>query len=125
MPASVKAVIDLLFHEWDGKLGLVVSYGGHGGGRARRALEQVLIAVRVEVVGGGEVVGKEIVQVEGRGVELRVPLAVGKECMEKGELVGGLVEGWRKEGMVERLEASFEDLVGRLEDPAKRKGPGH
>ena len=102
-----------------------MSYGGRGGGRARQSLEQVLIAVGVEVVGGGEVRGKEIVQVEGRGVELRVPLQVGRECVEKGELVGRVVEGWRGEGMVERLEGSFGELVGRLEDPGLRKGSGH
>ncbi|PYH66573.1 flavin-dependent quinone reductase [Aspergillus vadensis CBS 113365] len=46
-PASVKNAIDYLFHEWKGKPALVVSYGGHGGGKAAEQLRQVLQGVRM------------------------------------------------------------------------------
>ncbi|KAF7114933.1 hypothetical protein CNMCM5793_000703 [Aspergillus hiratsukae] len=40
-PASIKNAIDYLFHEWKGKPGMIVSYGGHGGGKAAQQLCQV------------------------------------------------------------------------------------
>lgn len=49
-PASIKNAIDYLFHEWRGKPALVVSYGGHGGGKAAVQLQQVLEAVNMKVV---------------------------------------------------------------------------
>lgn len=42
-PASVKNAIDYLYHEWKGKPAMVVSYGGHGGGKCADQLNQVLI----------------------------------------------------------------------------------
>lgn len=38
IPAALKNAIDFLYHEWTGKPAMVVSYGGHGGGRAAEAL---------------------------------------------------------------------------------------
>ncbi|KAL6252446.1 hypothetical protein RBB50_000165 [Rhinocladiella similis] len=49
-PASIKNAIDYLFHEWKGKPALVVSYGGHGGGKAAVQLQQVLEAVNMKVI---------------------------------------------------------------------------
>jgi len=46
-PASVKNAIDYLYHEWKGKPALIVSYGGHGGGKAAAQLRQVLCGVRM------------------------------------------------------------------------------
>jgi NAD(P)H-dependent FMN reductase len=42
IPAGLKNAIDFLYHEWGGKSGMVVSYGGHGGGKAAEALKTVL-----------------------------------------------------------------------------------
>lgn len=42
VPAGLKNAIDYLFQEWKGKPFMVVSYGGHGGGRAAEALQQIL-----------------------------------------------------------------------------------
>ncbi|EAW12073.1 flavin-dependent quinone reductase [Aspergillus clavatus NRRL 1] len=49
-PASVKNAIDYLFHEWKGKPAMIVSYGGHGGGKAAEQLQQVLQGVRMQPV---------------------------------------------------------------------------
>lgn len=49
-PASVKNAIDYLFHEWNGKPALIVSYGGRGGVKAADQLRQVLYGVRMRPV---------------------------------------------------------------------------
>ncbi|GIC93688.1 flavin-dependent quinone reductase [Aspergillus udagawae] len=49
-PASIKNAIDYLFHEWTGKPGMIVSYGGHGGGKAAQQLHQVLQGLRMQPV---------------------------------------------------------------------------
>lgn len=46
----LKNAIDYLFHEWAGKPAMIVSYGGHGGGKAAEQLRQVLMGVRMRVV---------------------------------------------------------------------------
>lgn len=46
-PASLKNAMDYLFNEWKGKPAMIVSYGGHGGGRAAEQLEQVCQGLRM------------------------------------------------------------------------------
>lgn len=46
-PASLKNAIDYLFNEWKGKPAMIVSYGGHGGGRAAEQLKQVCQGLRM------------------------------------------------------------------------------
>lgn len=46
-PASLKNAIDYLFNEWKGKPAMIVSYGGHGGGRAAGQLKQVCDGLRM------------------------------------------------------------------------------
>lgn len=41
-PAALKNAIDHLYTEWRGKPVLIVTYGGHGGGKCGRQLRQVL-----------------------------------------------------------------------------------
>jgi NAD(P)H-dependent FMN reductase len=41
-PAPLKNAIDHLYHEWKGKPALIVSYGGHGGGKCAAQLREVL-----------------------------------------------------------------------------------
>ena len=45
----LKNAIDYLFNEWKGKTAMIVSYGGHGGGKAAAQLRQVLNGVDMEV----------------------------------------------------------------------------
>jgi NAD(P)H-dependent FMN reductase len=49
-PASIKNAIDYLYHEWKGKPAVIVSYGGHGGGKAAAQLHQVLLGIRMRVM---------------------------------------------------------------------------
>lgn len=50
VPAALKNALDFLFREWAGKPVMVVSYGGHGGGRAAAALATVCRGLRMRVV---------------------------------------------------------------------------
>jgi NAD(P)H-dependent FMN reductase len=42
IPAGLKNALDYLFHEWGGKPAVVVTYGGHGGGKCGEAMQVVL-----------------------------------------------------------------------------------
>ena len=79
---------------------MVVSYGGHGGGKARGQLEQVLRAVGMRVLGGEE-----------GGVELMFPDrgVVGRAV--RGEDIGVEGEGGIWEGEREGVWRAFEGLV--------------
>ena len=46
-PAVLKNAIDYLYNEWKGKVAMVVSYGGHGGGKSNGQLRQVLCGVKI------------------------------------------------------------------------------
>lgn len=88
----------------------MVSYGGHGGGKAKAQLEQVLRAVGMRVLGGEEggvelmfpdrgVVGRAV-----RGEDIGVGGGEGE-----GEGEGGIWEGER-----EGIYRAFEGLVGMM-----------
>ncbi|KUI54648.1 NAD(P)H-dependent FMN reductase LOT6 [Cytospora mali] len=47
IPAGLKNAIDFLYNEWTRKPGMIVSYGGHGGGKAAEALKTVLQGLRM------------------------------------------------------------------------------
>lgn len=102
----VKNAIDYLYHEWRGKPAVVVSYGGHGGGKCNRQLREVLEGVRMVVVAAG--------------VELGFP---GREVLGKaamGEDIGLKAgEGfWEEEG--EAIGVAYEGLLRVLDEgPAK------
>lgn len=51
IPAGLKNAIDFLFNEWTRKPAMVVSYGGHGGGRAAEALAVVLQGLKMRTPG--------------------------------------------------------------------------
>lgn len=117
IPAALKNAIDFLFHEWAGKPVMVVSYGGHGGGRAAEALRVVCLGLRMGV---GE-----------RTVNLAFPAGDGafrERCFrgeklglgDKGDDSGG--EGgegrgttWEKEKG--EIVALWEEMVARFEVP--------
>lgn len=99
-PASLKNAIDYLFNEWKGKPAMIVSYGGHGGGRAAAQLRVVLEGgLDMKVVGpmpGLAFEGKEMLVRAAKGEDLR------------------LKEGAWKAEMVEVVKG-FEEIVGILE----------
>jgi NAD(P)H-dependent FMN reductase len=49
-PAPLKNAIDHLYKEWGGKPAVIVTYGGHGGGKCAAQLRQVLEAVHMAPV---------------------------------------------------------------------------
>ena len=49
-PAPLKNAIDHLYREWSGKPSMIVSYGGHGGGKCAAQLRQVLDALEMTPV---------------------------------------------------------------------------
>ncbi|KAI9728557.1 MAG: hypothetical protein M1834_007585 [Cirrosporium novae-zelandiae] len=83
-PASVKNAIDYLYHEWEGKAAMIVSYGGRGGGKAAEQLRQVLLGVRMKVTGTMP------------GLSLKAEGSM-KAAMEEGELVSQARDMWKSE----------------------------
>lgn len=49
-PAPLKNALDHLYQEWTGKPAMIVSYGGHGGGRCAEQLRQVLTGLKMRPV---------------------------------------------------------------------------
>jgi NAD(P)H-dependent FMN reductase len=49
-PAPLKNALDHLHNEWSGKPAMIVSYGGHGGGRCAAQLRQVLDGLEMKPV---------------------------------------------------------------------------
>ncbi|WP_263864114.1 NADPH-dependent FMN reductase [Paenibacillus lycopersici] len=49
-PAVLKNAIDHLYHEWRNKPVMIVTYGGHGGGRCGKQLRRVAVRLRMRVV---------------------------------------------------------------------------
>jgi NAD(P)H-dependent FMN reductase len=49
-PAPLKNAIDHLYKEWAGKPAVIVTYGGHGGGKCAAQLQQVLTGLKMRVV---------------------------------------------------------------------------
>eukprot|EP00891_Asterochloris_glomerata_P006230 jgi/Astpho2/6230/Aster-03636 len=49
-PAALKNAVDYLYHSWNGKPAMIVSYGSHGGGKGAAQLNQVLQGLKMNVV---------------------------------------------------------------------------
>ncbi|AZN39828.1 NADPH-dependent FMN reductase [Paenibacillus albus] len=49
-PAILKNAIDHLYHEWREKPVMIVTYGGHGGGRCGKQLRRVAVRLRMRIV---------------------------------------------------------------------------
>jgi NAD(P)H-dependent FMN reductase len=48
-PAALKNAIDHLYREWRGKPAMIVSYGGHGGGKCAAQLRQVADGLKMRL----------------------------------------------------------------------------
>ncbi|KIX07631.1 uncharacterized protein Z518_02284 [Rhinocladiella mackenziei CBS 650.93] len=112
-PASVKNAIDYLFNEWKGKPAMVVSYGGHGGGKAATQLKQVLQAVGMKVV-------RENVELTFPDRGFLIKAATGQDLRlnitreEEAEDDSGDVGLWAKEK--EQMGKSFQNLLDTLNE---------
>ncbi|PYH78718.1 flavo protein [Aspergillus uvarum CBS 121591] len=100
-PASLKNAIDYLFNEWKGKPAMVVSYGGHGGGKAAAQLQQVLQGLRMVPL-------ESTVGLTFPEKEIMARAAMGEDLGLGGE--GGFWAGEKEE--IQRL---FGELVGVVE----------
>lgn len=49
-PAALKNALDHLYREWTGKPAMIVTYGGHGGGKCGEQLRQVLDGLKMKPV---------------------------------------------------------------------------
>ena len=65
-PAALKNAIDYLYAEWEGKPIAFVGYGFGGGGRATKALTQLMENLKADVVGTTGLIFNTDVTMEGR-----------------------------------------------------------
>ncbi|KAE9366810.1 hypothetical protein N431DRAFT_495199 [Stipitochalara longipes BDJ] len=108
-PAILKNAIDYLFHEWKGKGATVVSYGGHGGGKAAVQLRGVLEGVRMGVVDtmpGLSLKGRSVLETAIVGGELK---------LEGEGAIWGEIER-------EEIVKAYGELVALLEKQEEIKG---
>jgi NAD(P)H-dependent FMN reductase len=100
-PAVLKNALDYLFHEWANKPALIVSYGGHGGGKAANQLKQVLQGLDMRVAENMPALtfpGRKALIAAIKGVDIGIGEGIWdgeKEGIKKAgeELLGLLAEG--------------------------------
>jgi NAD(P)H-dependent FMN reductase len=80
-PAPLKNAIDHLYHEWKGKPALIVSYGGHGGGKCAAQLREVLggIGLRLTSAMPGLRLARERIEANDGEIEPEVDFAGQRE----------------------------------------------
>ncbi|KFY01458.1 hypothetical protein O988_02730 [Pseudogymnoascus sp. VKM F-3808] len=104
-PAAVKNAIDYLFHEWKGKAAMIVSYGGHGGGKANAQLKQVLQGVDMRPIEKTVELAfpnREMLVNATRGADLELTSGGGTWSAKRGSII---------EAYKELLEAVSTDVV--------------
>ncbi|KAK2601775.1 hypothetical protein QQS21_004659 [Conoideocrella luteorostrata] len=101
IPASLKNALDYLFHEWNGKPVVIVTYGGRGGGKAADHLRQILTGLRMRII------------------PATLQLSLTSQSMEKwlNPADVGLQDRkrWQAEGVEEKLKEAFHELVAALD----------
>ncbi|KAJ6784083.1 hypothetical protein PWT90_07136 [Aphanocladium album] len=96
VPASLKNALDYLYHEWTGKPAVVVTYGGHGGGKAAAHLQQILAGLKMRVAG--------------TAVPLTIKVEEGNECLAAGALTEAVMERWTSAGVSETLSTAVSEM---------------
>jgi NAD(P)H-dependent FMN reductase len=96
-PAPLKNALDHLYQEWAGKPAMIVTYGGHGGGRCAEQLRQVLEGLRMKPVATapGFRLAREHIEANAGAVEPAVEFAehLGTLRQAFSELAGALAGG--------------------------------
>jgi NAD(P)H-dependent FMN reductase len=101
-PATIKVAFDHLFHEWKGKPMVVVSYGGHGGGKCNAAMQEVWKGLR-----GGECAGAlELALGGGEGMG---------RAQREGVLDDMVRKVWETSGKDKEVAEAWAKLVALLE----------
>ena len=108
-PAVLKNAIDYLYHEWKGKPAMIVSYGGHGGGKCNAQLRQVLCGV-------GMLPTKRSVELSFPGREFLVKAAREKHLDLDGSSGSGVWGGVERKNISEAF-TELMDLVGTRVSP--------
>ena len=108
VPASLKNALDFLYHEWSEKPVLVVSYGGHGGGKAAAALLESCKAMHMTTL-------EETVQLP------LVPRDRLEKAMKDGELQGDEETFWKDQ--LDRIPGLLDKLVDLLVPQQKEYDP--
>ena len=101
-PAVLKNAIDYLYHEWKGKPAMIVSYGGHGGGKCNAQLRQVLCGVHM-------IPTKRSIELSFPGKEFMVKAARGKPLELDGTSGRGV---WNAEQ--KNISEAFAELMDLL-----------
>jgi NAD(P)H-dependent FMN reductase len=93
-PAPLKNALDHLYKEWAGKPAMIVSYGGHGGGKCAAQLCQVLdgLGMTPVVMASGFRLGRDQIEANAGVIEPGVAFAneVGALQVAFGELEAAL-----------------------------------
>ena len=93
-PAPLKNALDHLYGEWAGKPAMIVTYGGHGGGRCAEQLLQVLQGLKMKPVDTmpGFTLEREHIEANAGEIEPAVAFATHLEVLKQafGELAAAL-----------------------------------
>ncbi|THV44268.1 hypothetical protein BGAL_0685g00010 [Botrytis galanthina] len=100
-PAVIKNAMDYLYHEWAGKPVFVVSYGGHGGGKAAAQLVQVCQGLRMKPLS--------------QTVGYRIDLVESSKLLESGKFSSERLQIWKSEIVEDELQARFLELVESMQ----------
>lgn len=109
-PATLKNAIDYLYNEWKGKPAMIVSYGGHGGGKAAAQLKQVLHGLRMRPI-------EQTVELTFPDREYLVKAATGKSLGLLSD-VEGQDKVWSEER--KHIVESFKELLTSLSQPGDK-----
>ncbi|KAF9163035.1 hypothetical protein BGX20_001463 [Mortierella sp. AD010] len=102
LPASLKNALDYLFYEWKGKPAAVVSYGGHGGGKAADHLRGVFGGLRMRAAATTPA--------------LTIKGAVITETIEQGCVTETQVKIWQEAGAEDVIRQTFGEIIQLLRE---------
>ncbi len=95
-PAPLKNALDNLYKEWNGKPAIIISYGGHGGGKSAAQLKQVAEGLKM------------------RPVSTMPAITITREMMQ-----GGPIDPQKDfQGYAESIRQALAELVIQLEPKA-------
>ncbi|KAJ5658158.1 NADPH-dependent FMN reductase [Penicillium longicatenatum] len=98
IPAVLKNALDYLYHEWAGKPAGIVSYGGHGGGKASEHLRGILAGLRMRPTA--------------TTVALKVsPKTAIEECEREGQVTPAMCKTWMEEGEEQKIHIMVSELL--------------
>lgn len=104
VPGGLKNAIDLLYNEWKGKPAIIVSYGGHGGGKAAASLK-LCLAGGIDM----QIGDRMVVNLSFPNREVLYKAAKGEQLGLSATKDGGIWSSERK-----RISSACDEMVGML-----------